>query len=482
MIHKAIPLWIVFIAFSFTTLFAQKKQLPFSISEKRKLHPKDYKEKREGWYPTIFPLLGSDPNAGIAFGTAAFLFNNKDRTDPFFAYTPFRSKYSLVAVRTTKNVALFMAIYESPFFLDSKWGVKLKALSSTNPRATYFGNDSKSLRSLTYRRRSQADAEKVTNAKLIDYEENLAYRRAGKTTNILRPYETDIMYNRYILKRQMAALTFSRSIWRGVFNFVGGFLFSRVGIETFDDHVFSVPDPVFGGSAVPILNSPVPTISGKTKVTEDSEAEEIVGIQGGFVNTFRLALVYDTRDLTTNPSDGVFAELTYEQSEPLLGSDFFFHRNFLQIRSYLLFFPKWLQKSILASRIGISKTNGESPFFESQRIWGTQRQIIALGGNYTLRGYVINRFVAKVIGFASFELRHRLLTWRYEKNFLGFYLTPIYDIGKVWDTVREVDFTNYKHSYGLGLRVVINHAMVLSLDYSQSRESRQFFMSFNHAF
>lgn len=468
----------LFISFS---LFAQNQSLPFAISEKRKLSQEDINKKKQGWYPTALPLFGSDPNAGLAYGFALFLFNNKTRKDPFFNYTPYRYKFSFVGVRTSRDVSIFLFAFDSPFLADSKWRLRSRWLASFNPRATYFGNDAGTLKPLSYRKRNQPDSQLVTNAPFEEYEKNLAYRRSASSYWFM-PYQTESMYNRYILKRRNGSVNLERNFFRGLVRIVGGLSFSQTAIDTYDYKVFAAPDPLYGDTSIPIVNSPIPTRHGMTKVTEDAREGKIYGIEGGYINSIRLGVVYDSRDLETNPSRGIFWEGTYERSEPVIGSDFSFSRYFSQIKYYKKLLPNIIDKMVFAGRVGLSRTEGNCPFFSCQRIWTSEKQIIALGGNFTLRGYVINRFVARVMAFGNFEIRYRWFTLGYRDNHFSFYLVPIYDIGKVWDKMSEVDRVDYKHSHGLGLRIVVNHAIVLSFDYSQSRESKQFFMSFNHVF
>ncbi|MBE8355767.1 peptide-binding protein, partial [Leptospira interrogans serovar Pomona] len=67
-----------------------RTDLPFQISEMRRLRPEDICKKKEGWFPTGLPLLNSDPNVGVGYGVRVFLINNGKKTDPFFEYTPYR--------------------------------------------------------------------------------------------------------------------------------------------------------------------------------------------------------------------------------------------------------------------------------------------------------------------------------------------------------------------------------------------------------
>lgn len=67
----------------------------------RKLSDTDVVKKREGGFFTGLPEISSDPVAGQGFGLRGSYYNNGKRSDPLFAYTPYREKFTVNAQFTT---------------------------------------------------------------------------------------------------------------------------------------------------------------------------------------------------------------------------------------------------------------------------------------------------------------------------------------------------------------------------------------------
>lgn len=56
----------------------------------------------------------------------------------------------------------------------------------------------------------------------------------------------------------------------------------------------------------------------QTKLKADNETGEIHGFRGGWDNSVRLGLAYDTRDLEPNPRSGMFHDLLFVGSSDFL--------------------------------------------------------------------------------------------------------------------------------------------------------------------
>src|ERR1700739_3123941 len=86
----------------FSKIFAQQDsvKLPFAIAGEKKLSDDDLKNKKEGAYLTGVPDISSDPVNGFGYGLEGELYFNGKRRDPFFAYTPYRSKLRVNAFNT----------------------------------------------------------------------------------------------------------------------------------------------------------------------------------------------------------------------------------------------------------------------------------------------------------------------------------------------------------------------------------------------
>jgi outer membrane protein assembly factor BamA len=193
--------------------------------------------------------------------------------------------------------------------------------------------------------------------------------------------------------------------------------------------------------------------------------------------------VYDTRDLETDPSSGVFAEITNELSLKALGSSFNFNKTFTQGKFYVKVLPNVFEKMIFASRAGFGYTAGEAPFFEYQDQWSSEGSIEGLGGGSTLRGYKQGRFLGRAMNFVNLELRYRFAQTHLLKQHFALSLVPFFDAGGVWDDFSYLSrWQNYRINEGMGLRIAWNVNTILRFDYAVSAEDKQFFFTFGHAF
>jgi outer membrane protein assembly factor BamA len=173
-----------------------------------------------------------------------------------------------------------------------------------------------------------------------------------------------------------------------------------------------------------------------------------------------------------------------------IGSDYNFNRTFGSVRFFYRILPDTLTKNrlVLATRFSMVNTTGDAPFFEYRNMWGTEGSLSGLGGRTTLRGYIQDRYVGPVMGFGNIELRYRL----FELPGFTFNIAPLFDFGRPWDKIGNVDLKDYKYSYGLGLRIIWNQSTVIYFEWAKSRETENFakgpfagsnfYLNFGHIF
>jgi outer membrane protein assembly factor BamA len=242
---------------------------------------------------------------------------------------------------------------------------------------------------------------------------------------------------------------------------------------------------------------PTTALSGKTRITEDYEAllrgdpnstwlqRDIRGYHGGRIGLLQTGLMWDTRDLEPDPSDGIFAELAQEFSGRITGSEFNFSKHLIQVMTYKRLLPRLMEKTVLATRMAFGTIRGNNiPFTEVFDQWSASEAggIEVLGGSRSLRGYREYRFTGMVYGWANAELRTRLAQSRILNQHLGLSLVPFYDVGRVWDRLGDVNLQNFRAAPGIGARIAWNQATIIRLDYARSREDGQFFFVFGHTF
>lgn len=153
---------------------------------------------------------------------------------------------------------------------------------------------------------------------------------------------------------------------------------------------------------------------------------------GGWVNTLKAGVVYDTRDNRPNPMKGIWTELGFELAPEFMGNDWGFTKFYITHRQYFTLVEDNLS---LVYRLGYQATlSGNTPFFyQSQMI--TSRLTGAfnegLGGFSTLRGVLKNRVVGDGFALGNVELRWKPLQFTLfnKESYLG--LNFFYDLGMV---------------------------------------------------
>ncbi len=492
------------------------KGLPFEIDEKKRISEVDASKKKEGWFPTGIGGPFSDPNNGAGFGGRVFLFNNGKKSDPFFEYTPYRHRFFLNVSTTTRNAQYHQLDWDAPYIFDTKWRARPNAIYDRNPNNLFFGLGEASMKGLSYHPRGDYSQPIVTNGNFPDQQEAQAFRRAPNAgepqyldnaaynsaliarnpiPGIGSVPVTDQKFNRYDLEVPQVNLSAENSFFGGLVRLVVGTKLSNNIVRRYDGTLQKASDPFWRDTPFEFANQGnIPTINGKTKVTEDYERGKIKGINGGYVNILRLGIVYDTRDFEPDPSRGIFAELTHERSSKALGSDFEFNRTLGSVRVFYSPFPKIFKKLVFAGRGVFVHNSGNLPFFEYRNMWTTEGGLSGLGGRTTLRGYIQDRFVGTNMGFANLEMRYRF----FEIPGFTFNIAPLFDVGRVWDTLGSVKANagdGYKYSYGLGLRIIWNQSTVIYAEWAKSRETRtsgwpagapfsdsNFYFNFGHIF
>ncbi len=412
-------------------------KLPFVIAKEKRLPDDELAEKKEGIYITGVPDLSSDPINGFGAGAEGSLFFNGKKKDPFFAYTPYRAEIDLAVFVTTKLQREVKLTWDIPYIFNTKWRLRGEAAYEVNPNLLYFGITEKSL------------------IPLVNPQTGTGYSSYNDYNNSLK--NISAYYNTYTKKEAVLNVSMERSFYEGRLRTLVGYEIGSVNLST-------------------PLNS-------NSFLEQDANAKNIVGFGQNLITFAQLGLIYDTRDLETDPSKGSFAELTNELSLIALGSQYNFNKTFFHYNIYQPVLPKIFKRVTFAGRIAMGYTQGNAPFYEYQDEWSSEGSIEGLGGGSTLRGYKQSRFLGRVMNFNNFELRCRFAQCKILKQYLAFSAVPFFDVGGVWDNLSRLNHTeNFRYSEGLGLRIAWNVNTILRFDYALSQEDRQFFFSLGHAF
>lgn len=418
-------------------------KLPFAIAKEKRLSDEDLEHKKEGAYVTGAPDISSDPVNGFGYGGEGTIYFNGKKTDPFFAYTPYRASLGVVLFNTTRNQREFMLKLDVPYIFNTKWRLRVEGGYEANPNLLYFGQTENSLQGLQYFANNDSTRKLMTNASYSDYNQSL--ENSGNK-----------FYNTYFKKEGVINVSLERSFLDGKFRTLIGYEVAYVDFSTF---------------------------AGKSLAQQDFNSNKITGLGKGIVTIEQLGLVWDTRDLETDPSNGVFAEITNELSLQALGSKYDFNKTFVHFNFYKKLFPKQLKKLIFAGRVAFGYSALDCPFFEYQDQWSSEGSIEGLGGANTLRGYKQSRFLGRAMNFNNVELRYRFAQCKILKQHFAFSAVPFMDAGAVWDGLDRLGYlNNFRISEGLGLRIAWNVNTILRFDYAFSKEDNQFFFNLSHAF
>lgn len=425
-----------------TTIIDTIHKLPFSISNEKKLPPDELAAKREGSYLTGIPDINYDPLNGFGYGGEATLFFSGKRTDPFFEYTAYRAELNLRLFNTTNNQREIVLGCDIPYIFSTKWRLRAEVAYEINPNHLYFGIDENSLRGLQYYPNNDSTQSSVNDATYSNYEN-------GLTANLKN-------YNGYKKEEALINVSMERSYLSGKLRALVGFEYAYVNFNPF---------------------------AGQSLIRNDFETKKISGLGSNRMSFFQCGLIYDTRNLETDPTNGIFAEFLNEVSLTALGSQFNFNKTFAHINYYKSLFPSVFKRLVFAGRAGLGYTAGNAPFYEYQDQWSSEGSIEGLGGGETLRGYKQSRFLGSVMQFNNLEIRYKFAQTTLWKQNLVFSAVPFLDAGAVWNDFNTIkNFNNYRISEGLGLRIAWNVNTVLRFDYAISKEDNQFFFQLGHSF
>ena len=267
-------------------------------------------------------------------------------------------------------------------------------------------------------------------------------------------------YNRYHLVKPKVEVNLARDFFGGLVRLSAGVNFAHASVTDYNNTTVLDQTNEF------------------SKLAEDKET--VIGYEGGWDNSLKLAAVYDSRDFAPNPKNGSIHDFTIGLYGKFIGSDFEHQRYTVSSRNF--FTPDSLDFFTLAIRGIYSVQTGDTPFFNQNVIGFADDQKSGLGGYRTLRGYQQDRFVADVKALFNLETRFNF----YKTNILGqkfeFMAAPFVDAGKVFDSVSDTDLSEYKYTYGAGMRIAWNQATIIMIDYGQSVEDSGLYINFGHIF
>ena len=415
-------------------------------------------EKREGRNTTGFPEIGWDQENGVVLGAQLQLFLNGTRDDGLFASAPYRARTLIAGRRTSEGVTELEFGVDVPYVLDSPYRVRLGLSASQTPIANYYGVGKESMERLSFPGQARAFTRRAR------YADALRRSPDGLTTYA--------RYDQWRSTSLRSSLRVERDLLQGVLRPLLGFALSYRDVDDYTNR----------GTRAKAPFSDVRARQLTTRLRQDRERGRIRGFRGGFDQSVKLGLTYDTRDFEPDPARGWFVMAASDISSRYLGSDFDYQRVSLTATGYLRLLPRDMTRLVLAGRIAYSTVFGAVPFYELGSFARTDEDLSGLGGYQTLRGYQRSRFVGRSLALASAELRWAFAELRFLGDHFRLMAVAFVDAGRAFERPAEFHLRNWRYAYGAAFRFSWNLSTVISFDYGVSREDGIFYVSIGHPF
>jgi outer membrane protein assembly factor BamA len=197
---------------------------------------------------------------------------------------------------------------------------------------------------------------------------------------------------------------------------------------------------------------------------------DLPGIEGATIHAQRVALIHDSRDSLTTPTEGLYASVFAEASTEILGSA----ADYLKAGAEaILLRPYWDRRVILVLRGLYEGLSGESTPFEI---------LPTLGGVDTLRGFGENRFFGDARLLFNAEVRAKVLRMRVFGVNAEFEIAPFIDVGKVFNSGEQFLDTPFEVNPGIGFRGLAPPSVVGHIEFAYSREGPAIYVGLDYPF
>jgi hypothetical protein len=431
---------------------------PPGFGSKQHLSDEDYAKKKEGGYFTGLPLANYDPNTGVGFGARAYYYFDGDRKNPLFAYTPYEERFFAQAFFTTNGLQFHWLDYDAPAIAGTPWRLRSQLIYERNTNRNYFGVDTRSQGSLSFPGdpRNFSSYDKYADAQSRVQPDGTTY---GK-------------YDKMFFERPIWVAGIERSLLGGLMRSIFGFQFSYARIQDYTGTMTDAKDA--SGADVKAPEAP-------TRLRLDCDGHRIVGCGGGWDNTLRVGLAFDTRDFEPDPNQGVFVDTEADFGTKALGSEYEYVRFMMAARGYYSPIPR-IADLVLAARGVYEVQSQNAPFFSMDIFPFTEDPRTGMGGVRTLRGFEQDRFVGHVMAMSNFEIRWTFAQTRLLGQRFAFIGVPFLDMGRVFDSIRDTSFQHWNRAQGAGLRIAWNLATIIMVDYGVSEEDSGLYINFTHIF
>ncbi len=211
-------------------------------------------------------------------------------------------------------------------------------------------------------------------------------------------------------------------------------------------------------------------VAGLPFITDRFPVAAIPGVDGFNVNAQKLSLVYSTLDSPDLPTSGLEARVSVENSAEALGSSANYQGFEAEAKEYI---PLQDARYISVLRLACKQTTGRGiPFLERA----------SLGGETTLRGYGLNRFIDNGYLLLNLEERIRLFRWRLFNVLADWEVAPFIDFGSVFASLDRANPSSFEFNPGIGVRAVVRPNIVGRIDVGFGKDGPAVFVGLGYPF
>lgn len=212
---------------------------------------------------------------------------------------------------------------------------------------------------------------------------------------------------------------------------------------------------------------------------------------GGNVTVFKGSVLYDSRDLESDPTHGIYAEATISAIPDIIDRNGYGHVS--ATMSFSQFIPLYSDRIIFAYRGFLQhKLCGEIPYYfttNTNSLFYRRMYTEAVGGYTSVRGTNRNGITGTGFAFVNTELRLRLIDFKLLNQNFQIAMNPFFDAGRITQPYRldeqkkTADSTDpdirrlwsgqeedMHYTSGLGFKIIMNRNMVLSAEAAKAFE------------
>ena len=463
--------------------------LPIFAAKKEKVQQVDSlgRKIKTGWNFGALPSVGFDADLGFQGGALANVYYYGDGSQ----YPEYIHSIYAEAAYTTKNYGIFRVNFDSKGLIP-KHRLTMDATYQPDAMCDFYGfNGYQSVYNQDFHKWKK-DPNKMNVA---DYQSRAFYK-----------YKRDLF---------RFAADIEGTIWKDIKWNAGvgvlGYMIDECDINMLNGKNEYEIDPETGQPANPKAMNPA--IEGLYEKYVNWGLIKTAEARGGWHPYLRAGLTYDSRNMRTCPTKGIYADafFTYTAAFGEQATAGYNHLQFnFNFRHYVSIYS---DRVILAYRLGTQNNiAGKSPFYMNSylnTIFIQRVMYEGLGGANSLRGIMRNRILANGFAYANIELRTKVAKFDIGNQHFYIGLAPFFDLGVITQPY-ELDEATIKDKHtadlnnnpkytlpldkyfvldengnidqsevylphmaaGLGLKIAMNENFVFSVDWAMALDKR----------